>query len=204
VKGSLYALLYAAVLGTVCALLLTAIANVTAPYRQANEEAEKNLNILIVLDVNLPPETSAKQLGDVFKNNIREEQQNGVEAYVRFQPGDPSQIQAIALRFSGMGLWGTIKGFLALEPDMKTIRGITFYEQVETPTLGGEIAAKWFRDQFVGKSIVDKDGNPGVIISRTGDPAPNKVDGISGATMTCDKVQKMLNEVIKKISKVKE
>ena len=84
---------------------------------------------------------------------------------------------------------------------MKTIRGITFYEQIETPTLGGEIAAKWFRDQFAGKSIVDKDGNPGVIISSLGETAPNKVDGISGATMTCDKVQMMLNELIEKISK---
>jgi Na+-transporting NADH:ubiquinone oxidoreductase subunit C len=204
VKGSLYSLIYAAVLGTVCALLLTAVASVTAPYRQANAEAEEILNILMVLDVNLPPDMSAKQLKELFKNNVREEQQNNVEAYISFQPGDPNQIQAIAFRFSGSGLWGPIKGFLALEPDMKTIRGITFYEQVETPTLGGEIAAKWFRDQFVGKSIVDKDGNPGIIISSSGDPAPNKVDAISGATMTCDKVQKMLNKVIKNISKEKE
>ena len=203
-KGSLYALVYAAILGTVCALLLTAAADVTAPYRQANAEAEEILNILMVLDVNLPPDTSTKQLSDVFKNNVREEQRNGVEAYVRFQPGAQEKIQAIALRFSGAGLWGPIKGFLALEPDMKTIRGVTFYEQVETPTLGGEIAAKWFRDQFAGKSIADGSGNPGIIISSAGETAPNKVDGISGATMTCDKVQKMLNEVIKKISKEKE
>ena len=200
-KGSLYSLIYAAALGTVCALLLTAVAEVTAPYRQANAEAEEILNVLMVLDVNLPSDTSAKQLKEVFKKNVREEQHNGIEAYVRFQPDTQEQIQAIALRFSGPGLWGPIKGFLALEPDMKTIRGITFYEQIETPTLGGEIAAKWFRDQFAGKSIVDKDGNPGVIISSLGETAPNKVDGISGATMTCDKVQMMLNELIEKISK---
>jgi len=204
VKGSLYSLIYAAVLGTVCALLLTAVADVTAPYRQANEEAEEILNVLMVLDVNLPSDTSAKQLSEVFEKNVREEQRNGIEAYVRFKPEAQEQIQAIALRFSGTGLWGPIKGFLALEPDMKTIRGLTFYEQVETPTLGGEIAAKWFRDQFVGKSIVDKDGNPGFIISSSGDPAPNKVDGISGATMTCDKVQMILNELIQNISKEKE
>jgi Na+-transporting NADH:ubiquinone oxidoreductase subunit C len=198
VKGSLYALIYAAVLGSICALLLTAAANVTAPYRQANAEAEEIRNILAVLEVPLPPGTSAKQLSEVFDKNVREEQRNGIEAYVRFQNGSE---QAIALRFSGPGLWGPIKGFLALEPDMKKIRGLTFYEQEETPGLGGEIAAKWFRDQFAGKSIEDEDGNPGVIISSKGDPAPNKVDGISGATMTCDKVQMMLNELIEKISK---
>jgi Na+-transporting NADH:ubiquinone oxidoreductase subunit C len=200
-KGSLYALIYAAILGSVCALLLTAAANVTAPYRQANEEAEKIRNILAVLEVPLPPDTSAKQFSEVFDKNVREEQRNGIEAFVRFQPGAPGQVQAIALRFSGLGLWGPIKGFLALEPDMKTIRGLTFYEQIETPGLGGKIAEKWFRDQFIGKLIEDKDGNPGVIISSSGEAAPNKVDGISGATMTCDKVQMMLNELIEKISK---
>lgn len=197
-KGSLYSLIYAAVLGTVCALLLTAVADVTAPYRQANAKAEEIRNILAVLEVSLPSDTSAKQLSEVFDKNVREEQRKGVEAYIRFQG---SSELAIALRFSGPGLWGPIKGFLALEPDMKTIRGLTFYEQEETPGLGGEIAAKWFRDQFAGKSIQDKDGNPGVVISSSGDSAPNKVDGISGATMTCDKVQMMLNELIEKISK---
>jgi Na+-transporting NADH:ubiquinone oxidoreductase subunit C len=201
VKGSLYALIYAAVLGSVCALLLTAAAEVTAPYRQANAEAEEILNILVVLDVNLPPDTSAKQMKELFNNNIREELQNDVESYVRFQPDAKEKILAVAYHFSGPGLWGPIKGFLALEPDMKTIRGLTFYEQEETPGLGGEIASSWFRKQFVGKSIADERGNPGIIISSSGEAAPNKVDGISGATMTCDKVQIMLNELIEKISK---
>lgn len=200
-KGSIYALIYAAVLGSVCALLLTAAAEVTAPYRQANAEAEEILNILVVLDVNLPPDTSAKRLKELFDDNIREKLQNGVESYVRFQPDAKEKILAVAFRFSGPGLWGPIKGFLALEPDMKTIRGLTFYEQEETPGLGGEIASSWFRKQFVGKSIVDEKGNPGIIISSSGEAAPNKVDGISGATMTCDKVQIMLNELIDKISK---
>lgn len=203
-KGSVYTLVYAAVLGSVCALLLTAAASVTAPYRQANAEAEEILNILIVLDVNLPPDTSAKELGEVFKKTIREEQRGGIAAYVYFKPEAQERIEAIALRFSGRGLWGPIKGFLALEPDMKTIRGLAFYEQEETPSLGGEIASSSFREQFVGKSIVDEDGEPGIIISSAGEPARNKVDAISGATMTCNKVQKMLNEVIKSIIKEKE
>ena len=203
-KGSLYSLIYAAVLGSVCALLLTAAANVTAPYRQANAEAEEILNILMVLEVPLPPDTSAKQLKEVFKNNVREEQRSGIPVYVRFLPEGQGQIQAIALRFSGPGLWGPIKGFLALKPDMRTIQGLTFYEQEETPGLGGEIASSKFRGQFKGKLIVGEDGNPGIIISSSGDPAPNKVDAITGATMTCDKVQMILNEVIKSIIKEKE
>jgi Na+-transporting NADH:ubiquinone oxidoreductase subunit C len=204
VKGSLYALVYAAILGSVCALLLTAAANVTAPYRQANKEAEEIRNILMVMEVDLPPGTSAKQLKEIFGNNIREEDRSGIAVYVRFLPDAQDQIQAVALRFSGPGLWGPIKGFLALKPDMKTIQGLTFYEQEETPGLGGEIASSKFRNQFKGKQIVGQDGNPGIIISSSGDPASNKVDAISGATMTCDKVQMILNEVIKSIIKEKE
>ena len=98
--------------------------------------------------------------------------------------------------FEGPGLWGPIKGFLALESDMKTIRGLTFYEQEETPGLGGEIVADWFREQFAGKTIVDAQGKAGIEIggSKSG---PNHVDGITGATMTCDKVEAMLNKLVK-------
>ena len=52
--------------------------------------------------------------------------------------------------------------------------------------------------------IRDKEGNPGIIIKSGGEEAINKVDGISGATMTCDKVQQMLNEAIKRITKEKQ
>ena len=198
-KGSLYALVYAAILGSTCALLLTAAASFTAPYKQANEDAEENLNILIVLKVPLQADVSSKQLVEIFETNVREGKRGEATTYEYCPPEANGQPRAIALQFSGPGLWGPIKGFLALEPDMKTVRGITFYEQEETPGLGGEIASSWFREQFEGKSIVDENGNPGVIIKSGGEPTSNKVDAISGATMTCNKVEAMLNEAIKRI-----
>ena len=108
------------------------------------------------------------------------------------------------MRFAGPGLWGPIKGFLALDPKITKIQGITFYEQEETPGLGGEIVKPSFRDKFVGLVIRDEAGNPGIIIKNGGEAAVNKVDGISGATMTCDKVQEMLNEAIKSIVEEKQ
>ena len=39
----------------------------------------------------------------------------------------------------GVGMWGTLYGFLALDRDGNTMRGLTFYDQKETPGLGGEI-----------------------------------------------------------------
>jgi len=205
VKGSLYALVYAAVLGAVCALLLTGAADFTEDARKANAKAEEVLNILLVLKVPLEPDTSAKQLGEVFKNNVDEEQYGGITTYVYSSPEAQGQIQAIALRFSGPGLWGPIKGFLALEQDKKTIRGVTFYEQEETPGLGGEIVTEGFRKRFVGKTIHDKDDNLGIVICKPGSAKQqNEIDGITGATMTCDKVQAMLNEVIKSIVEEKQ
>ena len=202
-KSNLYVLGYAAVLGTVCALLLTASANFTAPYKAANARAEEVLNILAALKVPFQEDASAKQLLEIFKTNICEQNREGVTVYEYLPPQAKGKPQAVAVRFAGPGLWGPIKGFLALESDMKTIRGITFYEQEETPGLGGEIVSSAFREQFIGKSIVGEDGKAGIVIRRSGGQGArnkNEVDAITGATMTCDKVEAMLNAVIKNIA----
>ena len=203
-KNSIYTLFYAGVLGTVCSLLLTAVASFTAPYQQANAEAEKNQNILGVLQVPYPVKSSSQELVKIFEDNVSLEQKGALTMYRYVPPRDSGNEETVAVAFEGPGLWGPVKGFLALGSDMRTIRGITFYEQEETPGLGGEIAESWFQEQFVGKSIVDQDGNPGIIISSSEGTAPNKVDAISGATMTCDKVQAMLNEAIKRIVEEKQ
>ena len=84
---------------------------------------------------------------------------------------------------------------------MLTIAGITFHKQEETPGLGGEIASQEFRGRFKGKRIVSGEGDPGITIKVGSNQDDNEVDGITGATMTCDKVQKMLNKVIMEIVK---
>jgi len=204
VKNNVYTLCYAGVLGTVCALLLTAVASLTKPYQDANAEAEKNRNILGVLQVPYPADSSSQALVEIYNDNVRQEQSGELEMFRYVPPADSGRTEIVAIGFEGPGLWGPVKGFLALDKDMRTIRGITFYEQEETPGLGGEIASDWFQEQFIGKSIVDEAGKAGIIISSDEGQAPNKVDAISGATMTCDKVQAMLNEVIKSIVEEKQ
>jgi Na+-transporting NADH:ubiquinone oxidoreductase subunit C len=185
-------------------LLLTAVASFTRPYQNANAEAEKNRNILGVLQVPYPEDSSSQELVEIYEDNIREEQSGRLYIFRYVPPKDSDAKETVAIGFEGPGLWGPVKGFLALDKDMRTIRGITFYEQEETPGLGGEIASDWFQEQFIDKSIVDETGNPGIIISSSEGEAPNKVDAISGATMTCDKIQAMLNEVIKSIVEEKQ
>ncbi len=198
-KGNFYTLGYAAVMGVVCALLLTAAASFTAPYKAANEKAEEMLNILIALNVPFQEGASSEQLVEIFNANVHEQKNGELVIYIYSPSQAQGKTEAIAARFSGPGLWGPVKGFLALEPDRRTIRGITFYKHEETPGLGGEIAASWFREQFKGKSILGSAGEVGIVIGKGNENMPNRVDGITGATMTCDKVQAMLNEVIEKI-----
>ena len=198
-KNNLYTLIYAGILSSVCACLLTAASVFTKPLQQANSEAEKKQNILHVLKVPFDLTAPSKELLEIFKSKVIDESSEKLEIY-RFVPvqGNDSG-ETFAVAFEGAGVWGPIKGFLALQSDMQTIRGITFYEQEETPGLGGEIATEKFRQQFTGKVIVNKSGEVGITIGRDVNNAPNGVNAITGATMTCDKVEVMLNEVIMKI-----
>ena len=203
-KDSLHTIIYATILGIVCALLLTGAAQITEPYQKRNAEAEKMRSILGVLEAEFAPEASSKELVEIYKKNVREEQYNQLTVYVYAPAEAQGAIQAVAVDFAGPGLWGPIKGFLSLEPDRKTIRGIVFYEQEETPGLGGDIDTEGFRNQFKGKTIEDETGRPGIrIVVREEASAVNEVDAISGATMTCNKVEEMLNEVIQKIYSMK-
>jgi len=200
VKGSAYTLGYAAVLGVVCSLLLTGAARFTEDARNANAEAEEALNILLALKVPLPEKITSMRVLELRDENVQEKDRGGITTYEYSRPEENGKVLAVAMRFSGPGLWGPIKGFLALEQDMKTIRGITFYEQEETPGLGGDIVTEGFRKRFVGKTIHDKDDKVGIVICKPGSAKEqNEIDGITGATMTCDKVQAMLNEAIKSI-----
>jgi Na+-transporting NADH:ubiquinone oxidoreductase subunit C len=212
-KASLYSVLYAAMLGTVCAFLLTWAGRMTRPYREANARAEKRRSILTVLGVPAGSDLSPQKLNELFEAKVRLKECCRASLY-EYREGQ--DLVARAVPFAGSGLWGPIRGLLALEPDGKTIRNLTFYQQEETPGLGGEIAAMcgcapgddgkscsaWFRHQFRGKKIVDEAGKPGIVIRRGGGASgQNEVDGISGATMTCDKVQGMLNEAIRRLFK---
>ena len=200
-KGSIYTLGYAGILGVVCSLLLTAVASVTAPMRTANAEAEETLNILTALQVPMPENASKKRLAEIREKNVREEERQEFIAYA-YVGGAEGKVEAVAVRFAGWGLWGPMKGFLAVEADMRTIRGLTFYEQEETPGLGGKIDEPKFKKQFVGKKIVDETGRPGIIIKGgKAENAQNEVDAITGATMTCDKVREILTSVAAKIVK---
>lgn len=198
-KDNLYTIFYAVTLGVVCALLLTGVGEFTEKYRKANKEAEEYRNILGVLGIAYEEKATAIELREVFNKEVQREKSGDSDIFKYI--GEDGQVKAVAISFAGPGLWGPVKGFLAMDPDMETIRGLSFYEQEETPGLGGEIAAKWFTDQFIGKTMYDQSKKPGIRIIASGGQKQNEVAAITGATMTCDKVQAMINIAINQIAK---
>lgn len=117
-------------------------------------------------------------------------------ALVYRKSGDDGRLQLLVLPVEGMGLWATMYGFLALGPDLKTIRGLTYYEHKETPGLGGEVDNPRWKQLWPGRVAVDEEGSAviEVVRGRAGSVAedPHRVDGISGATLTGRGVTEML------------
>ena len=104
----------------------------------------------------------------------------------------------------GMGLWGGINGYIAVDADNNTIYGVYFNHDGETAGLGAEIKdnVKW-QQLFHGKKI-HKDGVEGIALGVKKDaPADdeNNVDAVTGATLTSDGVDKMLKDGLSKFIK---
>ncbi|MBN1543099.1 Na(+)-translocating NADH-quinone reductase subunit C [candidate division KSB1 bacterium] len=107
------------------------------------------------------------------------------------------QTQKTILPVYGKGLWSTMYGFLALNRDLKTIDGFTFYEHGETPGLGGEVDNSQWKAQWQGKAAFDDQGRVviEVIKGQVDSSAPgaeHKVDGLSGATITTRGVDQLV------------
>ncbi|NCG18981.1 MAG: NADH:ubiquinone reductase (Na(+)-transporting) subunit C [Rhodobacterales bacterium] len=116
--------------------------------------------------------------------------------YVR-KDGDKEASYAIPMM--GDGLWGPITGYLALNPEATLVTGVTFFAPKETPGLGAEIQNAKFKDQWVGKKVVDSTGKGKTIqvVKGAADVlCPGEtdwcVDGVSGATITSRGVDVMV------------
>ena len=101
------------------------------------------------------------------------------------------KVTQVILPVHGTGLWSMMYAFLAVDIDGNTVKGITYYDQGETPGLGGEIENPNWRKLWVGKKLFDVDGKPAIhIVKGTALPNdPYAIDGLSGATLTGNGVQ---------------
>jgi len=99
---------------------------------------------------------------------------------------------SIVIPVSGYGLWGIMYGYLALESDGNTVRGIGFYNHQETPGLGGEISNPRWLSQWPGKRIYNDSGEISFEVVKGGGQGEHQVDALAGATLTSRGVQRMI------------
>ena len=106
------------------------------------------------------------------------------------------KVDQIVIAVEGLGMWGTIYGFLSLAPDGNTVRGLTYYDQKETPGLGGEIGNPNWLALWRGRKGFDDQWNARITVIKGEAGAPEadplRVDGLSGATVTSNAVTRLM------------
>lgn len=111
---------------------------------------------------------------------------------------DSGKLSQLVLPIYGKGLWSTMYGFLALDADLNTVTGITFYDHGETPGLGGEIENPRWQASWDGKQVYDQEGDVELSVVKgsaavEGEDAAYEIDGLSGATITSRGVSEMIH-----------
>lgn len=118
-------------------------------------------------------------------------------AFVYKVVGDTGKLEQVVIPIYGKGLWSTLYGFIALEKNINTVDGITYYDHGETPGLGAEIQNPDWQAKWVDKSVYDNgEVELSVIkgaVDETSDTAAYQVDGLSGATITSNGVTNMIH-----------
>ena len=218
-----YIIFFATLLAIVCAGMLVG-ANLLLKDRQtANVELEQKKNILsTVMQLN-----DTSNIDKLYSQKVKEyvvnyegEVQSGVTpkqiviasefrkpveqrmlpVYGFRNEQDTTKLEYAVFPVFGRGLWDAIWGFIALESDMNTVKGVKFEHKGETPGLGARIVEDEVQSRYHGKEIYE--GNEIVAVrmmkGEGNDWSDNehRVDGLSGATLTANGVNDMLKEYL--------
>jgi Na+-transporting NADH:ubiquinone oxidoreductase subunit C len=218
-----YTFMFAIIMVIVVASVLAFTATSLQPIQRENVRQEKMQSILatigvetdragaealydqyIVEELSLREDGSVDEEVDAFTVDLAKELKRPVSEqvfplYVADFEGEKYYI--VPLR--GNGLWNAIFGYISLKDDVNTIKGATFDHLGETPGLGAEITKEWFKESFADEKIFDESGNLiGVSVVKGNNDSSNKddnrVDAISGATITGDGVSDMISERLKR------
>lgn len=223
-NSNVYTFIFAIIMVTVVAGLLAFTATSLKPLQDENVRNEKMQNILSTIGVVesranagavyhdfIKKELTLKSDGTIdenppvkafkinLKNEIKKEaSEQRLPLYIAEIDGKTTYV----IPLQGKGLWGALWGYLAIDVDRNTIVGAVFDHAAETPGLGAEIRETWFEEQFVGKQFLkttDDFSDTSFVSVRTvkGGAKPDDlhgVDGISGGTITADKLSFMIEE----------
>ncbi len=213
-----YTFIFAIVMVVVVGSILAFAATSLQPTQYENQRQEKMQNILATVGI----ETDRAGAEELYDQYITEEvvldyegnEKENVEAFdvdlaseIKREPLEqdfPLYIAEVEgekyyiIPLRGAGLWNAIFGYIALQDDVNTIKGAVFDHLGETPGLGAEITQEWFRERFADEKVFDESGNLiGVSVAKgpsSTSKDDNRVDAISGATITGDGISDMISE----------
>ncbi len=170
------------VFGVFWSSALVAVDYWTGPRIEKYLIEKKQKKVLEALVIPYPDES----VEQVFIDNVISEEMDGNTIY-------KSEDGSVAFEFTGAGSQGAIRGVIALDSQLQAIRGIAVIKQSETPGLGSRVLEADYLVSFREKRIV-----PELLIVPAGSAsADNEVDGITGATLTCNALEKIVNENVK-------
>jgi len=212
-SDQLKSIAFTVAIALVCSLLLTGAATGLKERKLRNVAVDRQKNILKSVGLFDPDQQSTvAQIERLYQDKIRCYAMDGSGRIVGGESDampvcfyvKDAQPAAYILPVDSRGLWGKIRGYMAIEKDGKTVAGFSVYSHNETPGLGGEIEKPWFQENFVGKRIVDEAGDFAAVGIAKGkvadaiavDRQANYVDGISGATLTGKFLTGGLKEVL--------
>jgi|GEM_PF-1559753 len=194
-------------IGAICAVLLVGVRGIVVASINRNlsiDEQRAILDALYVYDENGDPaaSASAEKVEDLYNRYVEKihgepglEQEFDVFRYI-----EDDVVNGTAIRVFGKGLWGEMRGFLALDPreagvERWTVRGLVIYMDDETPGLGKRIRDKDFKERFrsAARKLV-----PGLQVLKGEGQAEGslEVDGLTSATITGQGVQGMIDRAI--------
>ena len=167
------------------------------------ESAEKYKEVVkadMIVDANAQVVEAGEQGGEnaAFKLNSADYKAGKLAVYDCEVDGKKKYVIPVY----GMGLWGPIWGYIALDDDKNTVFGAYFNHDSETAGLGAEIKdSKAWQDQFIGKKIFSADGQKIAIAVKKKSDVKNpasECDAVTGATLTSDGVSLMLQDCFAK------
>ena len=186
-NSKLSMILFVLILGSVLTTALVAVDQLTKDTIARNKAVKLKKGILSSLNI----EYDEDDIDEKFSANIEVIETKGSESAKFYQSKTSGDI---AFEISGTGVQGPIHATIALSPDLEQVRGLSIVGQEETPGLGGRIVETDFLNRFKDKKVTS-----GLAILSPGKAAAdNEVDGITGATLTCNALEELLNSEIKR------
>ena len=190
-NSNTYIIIYSAILVVIVAFLLAFVYQALKPMQDANVALDVKKQILYSLNIRgLDGSEAEAKYAEVVKD---EKDINGQKVYSCSVDGQ----NIVVASLKGMGLWGGISGYLAVDKDNK-VYGAYFNHESETAGLGAEIKdSQAWQEKFIGKKIFDENGNVILSVVKKVDAPESQVDCVTGATLTSNGVDAMLKDGLK-------